>query len=276
MSNNKTPRPFLKWAGGKTRIIPHLQDLFPSGKFNYYEPFLGGGSVYFSLFRSEKLVTSYLNDLNQDLIGVYLCIKNKCEDLINELEKTKYSNDLTTYRKIRALNPSNLSDVESSARFIYLNKTCFNGLYRVNNSGIFNVPYGKYKNPTVLDKQNFRAVSDSLQNATFSCQDFEVFLKNVNPGSVVYFDPPYMPISDKGNFTNYTSAGFTLKDHERLRDVFFELSKNDIVCILSNSYKPETVQMYSNGNVMTLMGNRNIGGSPDSRKSVKEIIVTSK
>ena len=269
----KTPRPFLKWAGGKSKVYPHISGLLPSGKITYFEPFVGAGSVFFALYRENRIKKAYLNDLNLDLINAYKVLKDKPEVLIQELESSNYSNNFENFMRVRSLNPQTLSSVESAARFIYLNKTCFNGLFRVNKSGAFNVPYGKYKNPVILDRNNFMSVSEALQCATITSIDFELATINAKKGEVVYFDPPYIPMTGS-NFTEYTKDGFSLEDHRRLAGHFQNLVKNDVHCVLSNSASSLAYELYLNNKVQTLHGPTSIGGSADSRKSVKEILVT--
>lgn len=268
---NNFPRPFIKWAGGKNKVFPHILELIKTKKFRYYEPFLGGGSVFFNLYKLGYIEEAYLNDANHELINSYEVIKNNVSGLLEELSKKKYKNSFDSFLKIRKTDPNKLSKIERAARFIFLNKTCFNGLYRVNKKNEFNVPYGKYKNPVILDEKNAIAASEALQIATLSCSDFGSCL-NPKPGDVVYFDPPYLPVN-KNSFTEYTGGGFSYSDHERLANIFSFLLSQGVTCILSNSYSEKTIELYGGEKMNVLSEHCAISGHSDSRKITKEILV---
>jgi DNA adenine methylase len=271
IKNDIFPKPFIKWAGGKTKLIPHIIPLIDQDKFNYYEPFLGGGALFFHLIKTKRIKRAYLNDINVDLINAYAVIKSSVDDLLLEFKDLKYKNNKEKYLEIRSLNTSSLDDVQKAARFIYLNRTCFNGLYRVNKQNQFNVPFGKYSKEFSINEEHLRSISQSLKNATLSSIDFRKFLKKVRGSSVVYFDPPYLPIK-KDSFTEYTENGFSLKDHEDLAHLFGSLGISNC-CILSNSGTEKSQELYSSHDIIKLLGNRNIGGSPESRVKVTEILV---
>ena len=273
-NKTKLPKPFLKWAGGKTKIIPHIIPLLPNDNINYLEPFLGGGALFFELSRTQKLSKAIINDSNRDLINVYKVIKYSVNSLIEELDSLRYKNTQADYLKIRSHNPLNLSAVKAAARFIYLNRTCFNGLFRVNKKGFFNVPYGKYANPIICDRENLKAVHLALENTSIHGEDYIEFSARAKSGDYVYFDPPYLPISKSSNFTEYTDVPFGIKEHELLRELIDKLTTQGVKCIISNSYCDQTLALYQGYNVRVLEGNRNVGGSSDSRKKVKEILVT--
>lgn len=187
------PKPFVKWVGGKRQLLKQfrLMDLYPPEKFNikmgrYFEPFVGGGAVFFDLL-PEK---SFLSDLNLELVTTYNVIKNDVDRLINSLKKYKYEKEF--FLKVRSLQPKQLPDVEIASRFIYLNRTCFNGMCRVNSKGGFNVPFGKYFNPLICDELNLRRVSKALENVEIKCQDYKNIVEHTKKGDFVYFDPPYI------------------------------------------------------------------------------------
>lgn len=273
-SNGKAlPHPFIKWAGGKGRMLQHIIPILPVSSKVYYEPFLGGGSVFFELSRLKRFKYAILSDSNHELVNCYLSIRNNLDDVLNELSKSKYIYDKNNYQEIRKSQPSSLSPVESAARFIYLNRTCFNGLYRVNSKGEFNTPFGKYSNPTIKDEPTLRAASVALQNADIISDDFESVLKSAKKSDSVYIDPPYIPISDTSKFTSYTENGFSLDDHERLSKVFGRLEKKGTACVLSNSSSDVAMKLYQGYDVKILEGSRNVGGPARYRGKVSEILV---
>jgi len=216
---NKLLVPILKWVGGKRQLMPALKEFIPKKFTNYYEPFVGGGAVFFEL-QPKKAV---INDFNEELINVYQTIKKNPEGLILDLKSHKNESDY--FYNLRALdrdqNFKNLSDVKKASRIIFLNKTCYNGLYRVNSSGEFNSPFGRYKNPNIVNETTIRAVSKYLNNndITIVNGDFEAALIGIKKGAFVYFDPPYHPVSPSSNFTGYVQGGFNIYDQVRLKDL---------------------------------------------------------
>ena len=220
MKKNKLIAPFLKWVGGKRQLMPAIKELIPKNYTNYYEPFIGGGAVLFDLQPKNAVI----NDFNEELINVYQTIKENPEELISDLKTHKNESDY--FYDLRALdredNFENLSNIKKASRVIYLNKTCYNGLYRVNNSGEFNSPFGRYKNPNIVNETTIRAVSKYLNTnkITILNGDFEDALKGIKKGSFVYFDPPYHPVSASSNFTGYVQGGFDMYEQVRLRDLF--------------------------------------------------------
>lgn len=201
------PKPFVKWVGGKRQLLKQFRDLglYPPENFDhitntYFEPFVGGGAVFFDLLPE----TAYLSDLNNELVVTYNVIKNDVENLIKSLKKHKL--DKEYFLKMRAQNPEKLSDLNTASRFIYLNRTCFNGMYRVNSKGGFNVPFGKYTNPLVCDENNLRKASKALKNVEIRKQGYKEVLKKAKKGDFIYFDPPYYPISKTASFTSYAFA----------------------------------------------------------------------
>lgn len=274
MNDNLLPRPFIKWAGGKTQLADELNNRLPFEFVNYHEPFLGGGAFFFKLYRDGRFDHARISDLNSELIDVYCAIRDRLEDVIKEL--SKYPHDEKFYYQLRAKNPFELSLPTRAARMIYLNKTGYNGLYRVNRSGGFNVPFGKYKNPKYLDKENLQAVSHALQKVDIHNASFETVLDYAKEGDLVYFDPPYVPISQTANFTSYQADGFSINDQRRLRDVCVELTKRNVYIVLSNSDTATVRDLFSSYTfeISEVLANRAINCNGNRRGKMTELIVT--
>jgi DNA adenine methylase len=272
-----TPRPFLKWAGGKSQLIPQYLPYFPTYQ-NYYEPFVGGGAIFFHLQPKR----SFLIDINIELVNVYRCVKDSLEALIALLEAHREAHGPEHYYQVRSdLAPSDEwvfqgNNVERAARLIYLNKTCFNGLYRENSKGQFNVPIGSYKNPSIYDPDALRAASIALQSSRIEYGSFEMVLQYAKfPNDFVYFDPPYHPISKTSNFTAYNRYSFDEERQVRLRDVFAELSDRGVKVMLSNSDCPFVRDLYKDFNIHTIYATRNINCNAEKRGKITEVLVTS-
>ncbi|MFA6907245.1 MAG: DNA adenine methylase [Candidatus Micrarchaeia archaeon] len=263
-------RPFVKWAGGKRQLLDELTQGLPYFE-NYHEPFIGGGALFFRLEAMNKIKRAYLSDSNAELINTYSIIKNEIFELMSELASPLYINDEAAYYKIRASKPK--TDVERAARFIYLNKTAFNGLYRVNSSGGFNVPFGKYNNPKILDSQNLLLVHRALQKDELYCGDFAIVLKNAKRGDFVYFDPPYFPISKTSNFTGYTKDGFGEHEQKKLLKTYKELDSRGCFVLLSNSYSDLISELYAEFEPEVVHASRMINCKGDQRGKIKELIV---
>jgi DNA adenine methylase len=263
-------KPFIKWAGGKRQLLEELTEGLPSFN-NYHEPFIGGGALFFRLEATDKIKKAYLGDSNEDLINTYSIIKNEVFELMSELASADYANNEAAYYEIRAWRP--VSKVERAARFIYLNKTSFNGLYRVNSKGGFNVPFGRYTNPNILDSGNLLLVHRALQKDELYCGDFTHVLKNARKGDFVYFDPPYFPISKTSNFTSYTQNCFSEKDQQRLMKTFKELDTRGAYVMLSNSYSDFIADLYAEFEPEVVHANRMINCKGDKRGKIKELIV---
>lgn len=232
---NTKPKPFVKWVGGKRQLLRQFRELglYPPEYFNpttntYYEPFVGGGAVFFDLLPQN----AELSDLNKELVTAYNVIKNNADELIESLNKHIY--DKEYYLEVRARKIDDLSDIEIASRFIFLNRTGFNGLYRVNKSGQFNVPFGRYNNPIICDEDNLRRVSDALQKVTITHQDYKNVLKTAKSCDFTYLDPPYYPINATSSFTSYTAEGFLEKEQTELRDTYVKLHKKGCFVMLSN------------------------------------------
>lgn len=263
-------RPFVKWAGGKRQLLDELTKGLPSFS-NYHEPFIGGGALFFRLEAEDKIKKAYLGDSNEELINAYSVIKNEVFELMAELASPDYANNETAYYKIRASRPT--PKVKRAARFIYLNKTAFNGLYRVNSKGGFNVPFGRYTNPNILDSGNLLLVHRALQKDELYCGDFTSVLKNAKKGDFVYFDPPYFPISKTSNFTSYTQNSFSEKDQQRLMKTFKELDTRGAYVMLSNSYNDFIADLYAEFEPEVVHANRMINCKGDKRGKIRELIV---
>ncbi|GAB1403946.1 MAG: DNA adenine methylase [Lentimicrobiaceae bacterium] len=272
---NQLIHPFLKWAGGKRQILPVISNHLPSDihQLHYIEPFVGGGAVLF--FLQPGLAN--ISDLNTELINVYQVIKEQLNELITELKRHK--NDSDYFYKIRNLdrNPEyqQLSAVQRASRIIFLNKTCFNGLYRVNKAGQFNVPFGKYKNPAIVNEASLKAVSHYLNTnrITIKSCDYADILSQAGKGTFVYLDPPYHPIAETSNFTGYVQGGWNQADQERLKRVFDELNARGAYVLQSNSAAPLIKDLYRDYNITTIQAGRAINSVGSSRGKVDELLI---
>jgi len=232
------------------------------------------GAFFFKLYRDGRFDHARISDLNSELIDVYCAIRDRLEDVIKEL--SKYPHDEKFYYQLRTKNPFKLSLPARAARMIYLNKTGYNGLYRVNRSGGFNVPFGHYKNPKYLDKENLQAVSHALQKVDIHNASFETVLDYAKEGDLVYFDPPYVPVSQTANFTSYQANGFSINDQRRLRDVCIELTKRNVYTVLSNSDTETVRDLFSSYTfeINEVLANRAINCNGNRRGKMTELIVT--
>ena len=272
------PKPFVKWAGGKRQLLPVITSHIPSKFERYFEPFLGGGAVFFSLVYKERKTKWFISDLNSDLILSYVTIRDKVKELVLSLENhaENYSkNQSTYYYKVREANPKN--EIDKVSRLIFLNKTCFNGLYRVNSKGKFNVPVGRYVNPNIVNKENLFEVSKVLQSKDISikCQDFEDALKGVGHGDFVYLDPPYQPVSTTASFTSYTESDFDFSDQERLYAKFKALDKKGVKVLLSNSKSGEIIKLFKefSDGIIEINANRFINSVSQKRTGHTELLI---
>lgn len=277
------PKPFLRWAGGKRRLADTLIESIPHSfdpKVNcYFEPFMGGGALAFALGdREQKVYISgknlYLNDSNPDLVITYQVVKSDLDSLIRILSRLARDTSKGAYESIRGSNPK--AHVNRAARFIYLNKTCFNGLWRVNSKGEFNVPWGKLKNPMIFDEENLRACSIRLKGAHITRGDFFKAAAKANKGDLIYFDPPYLPLTASANFSKYSKDDFTVEDHQRLASLIESLVKRGVHVILSNSDTVLSRKLFGAIlNLRQISMNRSISAAANSRKPVMEILGTS-
>lgn len=273
MKKNKLIAPFLKWVGGKRQLMPAIQELIPKNYKNYYEPFIGGGAVFFYL-QPQKAV---INDYNEELINVYQTIKENPEALISDLKT--HRNESNYFYDLRALDREagfeSMSNIKKASRVIYLNKTCYNGLYRVNNSGEFNSPFGRYKNPNIVNETTIRAVSKYLNTnkITILNGDFEEALKGIKKDSFVYFDPPYHPVSASSNFTGYVQEKFDMSEQIRLRDVCNRLNEKGVHFLLSNSATQFIEDLYKDYKISYVKANRSINSNAKKRGEIDEVLI---
>lgn len=259
-------KPFLKWAGGKTQLIPELSKYIPTSFNKYIEPFIGGGAFFFYL-NPEKAIIS---DSNEELITTYKAVRDNVEEIIEILDG--YKNEETFFYKIRSLNPNKLSDTERAARLIYLNKTCFNGLYRVNKRGEFNVPYGK-RNREFLNQEQLRDSSEFLHNAKILLSDYLATLKkNAKKGDFIFLDPPYYPVGKYSDFKRYTKEFFYHDDHVILKEEFDRLVRIGCHVLLTNSDHPVVMELYKDYEIKIIETKRLISSNPKTRNG-KDIIV---
>jgi len=267
--------PILKWVGGKRQLLDRIEPLIPKCS-TYYEPFIGGGAVLFSR-QPEKAV---INDSNQELINVYLTIKEEPEALIEKLNEHKEKNSEDYFYRIRALDRDkkvfeHMTNVERAARSIYLNKTCYNGLFRVNSSGEFNSPWGRYKNPNITNETTINALHSYFNKANIiiKCGDYRVALKGIRKGAFVYLDPPYMPISSSASFTGYTAGGFGEKEQIILKEQCDALNAKGIQFLLSNSSCPFIEDLYKDYIIEHVNAKRAINANPEKRGDIREVLV---
>ena len=264
---------FVKWAGGKKQLLEQLKPLFPKEIERYFEPFVGGGAVAFFIIKNYKPKEILISDTNEELINAYNVIKNNVDELVVVLNKYKSNHSKENYYKTRAENPIVLSDVSRAGRFIYLNKTCFNGLYRVNSKGQFNVPIGSYKNPSIVMEKNLREISSLLKNVKIKVMSFENILKYAKKDDFVYFDPPYYPLSKTSSFTTYTKDKFLEKEQEKLAEVFKELDRVGCKVMLSNSDTDFIKNLYKNYDTRFVKATRMINRDAKGRGKINEIVV---
>lgn len=273
-------QPFLRWAGGKRRLLNELRNSLPEdfgqNQMRYYEPFIGGGALMFSIGNSDSKFfvpgsRVVIGDANPDLIATYKILRDEPEKLISGLRKLAGKNNLDDFLKIRNQQPE--TELQKAVRFIYLNKTCFNGLWRVNNSGQFNVPFGRLKNPKIADATTLRFCSNRLTNSKIRHADFEKIVEGANKGDFVYLDPPYIPLSVSSSFSKYAKEDFSTFDHERLADCIGRLNKKGVRVMLSNSDTKQTRRIF--GKILELRQvsvPRTIAANSSKRNSVGEVI----
>ncbi len=268
-----SPRPFLKWAGGKSKLISQYIPYFPPHFEKYYEPFLGGGAVFFYLASHQTSFKALLTDINSELVNAYCCVRDRVDELICLLAEHQLQHSKDYYYEMRKQKQG--TSIEKAARLIYLNKTCFNGLYRENSKGEFNVPIGKYKNPTICNPEGLRLVSISLQSASLEVRPFDAVLDYANEQDFVYFDPPYYPLSNTSNFTAYSSFSFNENDQIRLKDTFTLLARRGVKVMLSNSDCTFIRELYKGFNIHEILAARAINSNAKKRGKITEVLITS-
>ena len=263
--------PIVKWVGGKRQLMFELLKNMPETYNRYFEPFIGGGALFFEL----QPQNGYISDMNEELINLYSVVRDDVYELIEDLNKHKVSKEY--FLKIRNLDRTEkynkLSDIQKASRFIYLNRTCFNGMYRVNSQGQFNVPFGNYKNPRIVDAENLVNCSKLLKNTEIYCADFSEILNKVQKGDFVYFDPPYVPLNETSSFTSYTKDGFDLDMQFKLRDVCDELDSMGVMFMLSNSDTKLVNELYSNYEIKKVFASRAINANGNGRGKITEVLV---
>jgi len=276
MTKNRLVAPFLKWVGGKRQIIPIIKDYLPKNlsSLTYCEPFIGGGALLFYLQPKKAII----NDYNSELINVYCVIKNNVDELIIDLHK--HLNESDYFYNLRSVdrNPLfyNLTAVEKASRIIYLNKTCYNGLYRVNSAGEFNSPFGRYKNPNIVNEPVIRAVNRYLNSSEIDIMntDYSKVLDKLPVNSFVYLDPPYHPVSQTSNFTGYIQGGWDEKDQIRLKIACDKLTSRGIKFLLSNSSSEFIKDLYKDYNIHIVKATRNINSDGEKRGAVDELLIS--
>jgi DNA adenine methylase len=271
-------KPIVKWAGGKTRLLGELRRRLPGEIGTYVEPFAGGAALFFALASEveegdRKLERAILCDQNRELVACYRAVQTDVESVIEALGAYRYDRDL--FYETREKDTSRMSDVERAARLLFLNRTCFNGLWRVNASGRFNVPFGRYKNPRICDEEGLREASRALARAEIHHGDFSSVLSGLRAGDFVYFDPPYAPVSKTAAFTDYAAGGFDAKDQARLVSELVRLREADVLAMLSNADTPETRALYENFAMEVVFAPRAINSDAAKRGDARELLVTS-
>jgi len=262
-------KPILKWAGGKTQLLPHLRKLIPKYSGKYYEPFIGGGALFFDHEPNSFIIS----DINPELINFYTAIRDYPEEIMLRIDELK--NDRDVFYEIRNQNFHELTPINAAVRMLYLNKTCFNGLYRVNKKGGFNVPFANYKNPSFYSEENVLAASRQLKNGEIKLSSFESLAEiNITQDDFVFFDPPYVPVSKYSDFKRYNKEQFNLEQHETLSNLFSELSKKGVKLILTNSDTEIVKELYSGYQYITVEAKRNIN-SDGSKRKANELIIYS-
>lgn len=276
LNSKQALRPFTKWTGGKRQLLSVIKSLMPESYNRYFEPFVGGGALFFELAPKDAII----NDFNSELINCYQQIKDNPSELIKSLSKHKESNSKEYYLNLRSADRDSriekMNNVERAARIMYMLRVNFNGLYRVNSKNQFNVPYGRYKNPQIVDSDLIVSISQYLNENTIHILngDFEEAVKDVEAGDFVYFDPPYIPLSETSSFTSYTHEGFSYEDQVRLRDTFKKLDEKGAYVMLSNSSSPLVGELYKDFKIHKVSATRTNGAKSSSRGKIDEIIVT--
>lgn len=263
--------PIVKWVGGKRQLMFELLKNMPKNHNRYFEPFIGGGALFFELQPDN----AYISDMNEELINLYKVVRDNVDELVADLQKHDISKEY--FMEIRNIDRTeeyqDWSDIQKASRFIYLNRTCFNGMYRVNSKGEFNVPFGHYKNPRILDENNLINCSNLLQRTEIKHADFSEILKAVKKGDFVYLDPPYVPLSETSSFTSYTKDGFDMDMQFKLRDVCDELDSMGVKFLLSNSDTKLVNELYENYNIKKVFASRQINANANGRGKITEVLV---
>ncbi|MGX9340693.1 DNA adenine methylase [Mycoplasma sp. 4044] len=273
--NSKKLQPIIKWVGGKRQLLPEISRLVPKKFNNYIEPFIGGAAVLLELMPKQALI----NDLNESLIKTYKCVKDKPEELIELLKEHKKLNSKEYFYLVRSQdrdpNYKEWNDLLKASRLIYLNKTCFNGLFRVNQAGFFNTPYGAYKNPNIVNEEAIRNLSNyfNKNKIIFMSGDYKEVLKKAKKDDFVYLDPPYMPVSSSASFTGYTENGFSKEQQVELKKECDKLNKKGVKFLLSNSEHEFIKELYKDYKITIVTAKRTINSDAAKRGNVNEVLV---
>jgi DNA adenine methylase len=261
--------PFLKWVGGKKSLLPELLKHVPDSRLlrGYHEPFVGGGALFFAVAPRR----AHLSDANAELVHCYLQVRDNVFGVLDSLARHVY--ERSHFEAVRALEPASLSAADRAARFIYLNKTCFNGLWRVNRAGRFNVPFGRYKNPKFADPGTLISASHALRGVSIEHRTFEESMARSQPGDFVYLDPPYDPVSPSASFASYTAGGFGWEDQKRLAHACVVLNRRGVRFLLSNSATPRIRELYSGFEQRIVKAPRFVNSNAASRGAVDEVLV---
>lgn len=265
---NSTVGPILKWAGGKTQLLPEILPRIPEDYNRYIEPFIGGGALFFKL----QCENSIIADSNSELINLYEQIAEHCEEVITLLKN--YENNEEMYYQVRSIDWTSISKAEAAARTLYLNHTCFNGLYRLNKKGQFNTPFGKYKNPTICNEEKLKTASELLKKSVIVCGDYlDILNEYAEKDDFIFLDPPYIPISDNSDFKRYTKEQFYEQDHRNLAKMVYKLDSKGCKIMLTNSNHPLVKELYGDYKIEVIQTKRNINSRGDRRKG-EDVIVT--
>jgi DNA adenine methylase len=266
---------FIKWAGGKSQLLVQFRELFPRSFEDYYEPFVGSGAVFFYVKSHLKPKRVILSDINEELINCYTVVRDDVFALIQSLASHKRNHSKEYFYSIRSLKPDKLTHIERAARLVYLNKTCFNGLYRVNSKGEFNVPFGDYSNPSIFNEQTLYEASRLLQGVEIKVQEFDSVIDFAKKNDFIYLDPPYVPLSRTSNFTGYTKGEFLMKEQRRLAEVFKILDSRGCYVMLSNSDHPALKELYREYERYTVKvrAKRMINSVGTRRGEINELVV---
>ena len=290
---DRTAKPFVKWVGGKSQLLNEIRRKYPQNIEKYCEPFVGGGAVLFDILQTFQPSEVLINDINKELINTYSQVKNSCEDLISQLNglQEKYKNLSEEERKILfyekrnryneiKINDNEIEDLEKAALFIFLNKTCFNGLYRVNSKGFFNVPFNNAKNPLICDEDNLRSCSYLLQNVTLKVGDYKECESFIDEKTFVYIDPPYRPLTQTSAFTSYSENQFSDKEQIELADFIEKLSTNGATVVASNSDPKNSDEndnffdeLYADFEIERVFASRMVNSKGNGRGVIKELLI---
>ena len=273
LPSERAPKPFLKWVGGKRQLLEQFAPLLPKKYRAYHEPFVGGAAMFFDLRSRQPDLPATLSDVNSELVDCYMAIRDQVEHVLAALKSHKHDSDY--FYEVRKIRPADLTLPERAARTIFLNKCGYNGLFRVNKSGQFNVPFGRYDKPNFLDEPNLRACADALAGATIVHGDFSTVLDRAKKGDFVYFDPPYVPLSRTADFTAYIPGGFGEHQQKALAAIFSKLAKSGVHVMLSNSDTPFVRELYGAFDIQTVSASRSVNSKGTGRGKTNEVLVRS-